>query len=107
PEEIEDHRGNKGSSHNAITYVTDQGTLLNSDLNKVPHDYHKLSDVIPHLNDYAKKTQSEIMKDEYIKKRFFNNEPYVKLYRGVGGHYGNAIKQAVNHDPEKQEVDKA
>lgn len=120
PEDIEDHRGEKANSHNA--YVYDDGMYTPTDQSTVQHmkkpgmiastanpedSYYaaKTEHILPHLNDYAKKIQSEIMKDEFIKKRTFNNEPYIKLYRGVGGHYGHGIKQALNHDPETKEID--
>lgn len=60
---------------------------------------------IPHLRDYAKKTQDAVLNDHDIYKRNYNGEPYIKLYRGVGGHYAKAIRGAAKFNPKTQEHD--
>jgi hypothetical protein len=79
PEELTDHRGGKGRSQ----------------------DYAHL---IPHLRLHAQKVQERIMKDDNIKKRYFGGKPYIKLYRGVRGNYGEAIHKAVGFNPASKTI---
>lgn len=60
----------------------------------------------PHLQSYAKKVQDQIMADSWIPKKTDKyGNVHIKVYRGVGGDYGQKIKEAVNHNPETHEVD--
>jgi hypothetical protein len=81
PEEITDHRGERGISH------------------------HEL---IPAIKEHAADIQSNILKDDNIPKRYFgsNKEPYIKLYRGVNGNYGKTIRNASEFNPKEQTVKK-
>jgi hypothetical protein len=112
PETVTDHRGESANSHEA--YLNPDGLMghdketlehLKNTKFEYPNKFMQASDVLPHLDEYAKKVQAEIMQDKFTPKRYFHGEPHVKLYRGVGGHYGKAIKDAVGHNPETNEVD--
>ena len=76
---IRDHRGNSGTSE-------------------------EYKDAIPHLKQHASEVQKEIMKDEFIPKRWFNGHPHIKLWRGVGGNYGKMIRDKAQFDPNSNEV---
>lgn len=79
PEELKDHRGQMGSSKDHMH-------------------------LIPALLDHSKEVQKKVMEDETLPKRFFKGEPYVKLYRGVNGHYGKLIRDKAKYNPESNEV---
>ena len=63
------------------------------------------ANVIPHLNSHAKRVQDAVMQDKNIKKKFFNGKPYVKLYRGVKGGYGEKIRKAAGMDDDKHSIE--
>jgi len=54
--------------------------------------------VIPHLRDYANKVQDKILSDDNLYKRKYNGENYIKVHRGVGGHYAKAIRDAAKYN---------
>jgi hypothetical protein len=62
--------------------------------------------LIPDLHAHAKGVQEKIMNDDDIPKRYFNGKPYIKLHRGVNGHYGKAIRKAVKFTPGTNEIKK-
>jgi hypothetical protein len=65
-----------------------------------------LAAAIPHLNNYANKIQEQILADPDIKKRMHKGEPHVKLYRGVGGNYGQKIHEAAEYSHDTKEAKK-
>ena len=79
-EALRDHRGNSGTSE-------------------------EYKDAIPHLQRHAKAVQEEVMKDEFIPKRWFNGEPHIQVHRGVGGNYGQMIRNKANYNPDTNEID--
>lgn len=82
PEKITDHRGDEGTSE---TYKS----------------------VLPHLNDHAKAVQQEVLKDAsqgHLSVKYVDGKPHVKVYRGVGGNYSQALLQTAEHNPETNEV---
>ena len=79
PEKIK-HRGQEGASE----------------------DHHE---AMPSLHDYAAKIQDKIMNDDDIHKRYYNGEPYIKVHRGVGGHYSKMIRDAANYNEKTGEYD--
>lgn len=81
PETLKDHRGNVGSSL-------------------------KTMHILPSLLAHSKEVQAKIMDDETLPKKIFRGEPYVKLYRGVNGHYGKLIRDKAKYNAETNEVDK-
>jgi len=60
---------------------------------------------IPHLRDYAAKVQEKIINDDNVRKRNYNGEPYIKVHRGVGGHYSKMLRDAVKYNPKTGEYD--
>jgi hypothetical protein len=61
--------------------------------------------LIPHLKEYARKVQNSILKDENIHKRYYKNEPYIRVHRGVGGNYSKEIRNAAGYNPSTREYD--
>jgi hypothetical protein len=80
PEFLRDHRDQAGSSE-------------------------EYQSAIPHLHKHAAAAQDAIMHDPDIRKRWFNNEPHIKLYRGVGGTYGKMIRDKANYNVNTNEID--
>lgn len=79
PEEIIDHRGNRGIS-----------------------EY----EIVPHIREHAKEIQKKLKDDPNIAKKYFGSEPHILLYRGVNGTYGDIIRKKANYNPKTQTVKK-
>lgn len=76
--------------------------------------------ILPHLPEYAGRVQEEVLKharewqgqtpfdEDHAppRLRYFGNEPYVKVYRGVSGHYGKAIADKAGLDFDTGHVDR-
>lgn len=62
-------------------------------------------DVLPHLHDYAAKVQEKILADDNIHKRYYNGEPYIRVHRGIGGHYSKMIRDAAKYNTKTGEYD--
>jgi len=77
---LQDHRGQSGTSE-------------------------EYKDAIPHLKQHAQTVQKEVMKDNFLPKKWFNGQPHVRLWRGVGGNYGQMIREHANYDPKTNEID--
>lgn len=113
PEEIK-HRDISGKSHeNAYILggnmfnATPEGKLV-----KPPHpDSNQgvvtdtstdkatpLHEIIPHLGVHAKAVQNEIMRDEFIPKKYIRGKPYIQVHRGIAGNYAKAIRQKVGYN---------
>lgn len=60
---------------------------------------------LPHMRDYANKIQEKILSDPELRFRHYNGEPFVKVFRGIGGHYSKMIRDAAKYDPETKEYD--
>jgi hypothetical protein len=60
---------------------------------------------LPHLRGYSKKVQEKILKDPHIIKRDFKGEPYIRVHRGLGGHYAKALKEAAGYNRNDHSVD--
>ena len=80
PEVLRDHRDKSGSSE-------------------------EYQHVLPHLHKHAEAVQNAVMSDPDIKKRWFGEEPHIKLYRGVGGNYAKMIRDKANYNVGTNEVD--
>lgn len=63
-------------------------------------------DVIPGIKEHASEIQKKILNDKEIPKRYFGKEPYIKLYRGVNGSYGKAIRDKAEFNPKEGTVKK-
>lgn len=60
---------------------------------------------IPHMRDYAKKIQEKVLADPELRFRDYNGEKYVKVFRGIGGHYSKMIRDAAKYDTNTKEYD--
>lgn len=114
PEEVS-HRGQSGK-HNDYYIVNGRHIY---DLDKDPtvqqfsqinhlyggNTHTKADHVLPSLRDYASKIQEKILKDENIRKRYYGGEPYIKVHRGIGGHYSKMIRDAARYNPKTREYD--
>ena len=109
------HRGQSGK-HNDYYIVNGRHIYdLNSSptvklFDKINHTYNgdihtKADHILPNLGDYAAKIQEKILQDQNIHKRYYNGQPYIKVHRGVGGHYSKAIRDAAGYDPKTNEYD--
>jgi hypothetical protein len=87
PESLTDHRGNTGSS--------------------AEHMH-----LLPHLKEYAAEAQKKLMgdvhsgNDDFTKIRYFKGQPHVRAFRGVSGHYAQAIREAAGLNESTGEVDR-
>lgn len=78
PETINTHRNGSGSSE-------------------------QYKDTIHHLFGHMQASQDAIMQDPDIKKHYINGVPHVEVYRGVGGAYAKAIKDAAGVEEHLQD----
>jgi len=80
PEELKDHRGLVGSSKDFMH-------------------------IIPAMMEHAREVQKKVMEDDTLPKKYFRGIPYIKLYRGVNGNYGQLIRAKAKYDPKTNEAD--
>lgn len=56
--------------------------------------------IIPHLLQHKENIKNAILNDRSIPKKIIRGVPHIQVYRGVGGEYGNKIREGVEFDPE-------
>lgn len=66
---------------------------------------HADDPALPHMRDYAQKIQDKILADDGIRKRYYNGQPYIKVHRGIGGHYARSIREAAGYEQNSGEYD--